>query len=136
MVGKLYPTTDPNHIEPQRTANFMTQEDIGGSRTDFINDLELRNAPNTTATTRGAGVAILLRVGLTFGRVDQQPSMRQLYPIAELASPDATPTRAPEFMQLLIAPRNSRVSKAPTSIFAMRSWRKSSIVEIPLRSAR
>jgi hypothetical protein len=45
MVGKLYPTTDPNHVEPLRTANFMTQEDIGGSQTDFINDVELRNAP-------------------------------------------------------------------------------------------
>ena len=112
LVGKLYPTTDPNHTEPLRTANFMTQEDIGGSRTDFINDIALRNAPDTTATNRGAGFAILLRVGLTFGRVDQQPSMRQLYPIAELGKPDAEPTRAPEFMQLLVAPGQPRIEGA------------------------
>ena len=112
LVGKLYPTTDPNHIEPLQTANFVTQEDIGGSQTDFINDIELRNAPNTTATNRGAGFAILLKVGLTFGRVDQKPSMRQLYRIAELGKPDATPTRAPEFMQLLVAPGQPRIEGA------------------------
>ena len=112
MVGKLYPTTDPNHVEPLRTANFMTQEDIGGSRTDFINDVELRNAPDTTITRRGAGFAVLLKVGLTFGRVDQQPSIRQLYPIAELGKPDGIPTRAPEFMRLLVAPGQPRIEGA------------------------
>ena len=112
MVGKLYPTTDPNHVEPLRPANFMTQEDIGGSHTDFINDIELRNAPDTTVTNRGTGVAILLKVGLTFGRVDQRPSMRQLYPIAELGKPEGTPTRAPEFMRLLVAPGQPRIEGA------------------------
>ena len=33
MVGKLFPTTDPQHATPLRTANFITQEDIGGSDT-------------------------------------------------------------------------------------------------------
>src|SRR5689334_1095705 len=27
LVGKLFPTTDPNHATPLRTANFITQED-------------------------------------------------------------------------------------------------------------
>ena len=34
MVGKLFPTTDPEHAAPLRTANFMTQDDIGGDDTD------------------------------------------------------------------------------------------------------
>ena len=88
LVGKLFPTTDPNHPTPLRTANFMTQEDIGGEKTDSINAAELRNAPDTTATRRAGGVPILLTVGLVFGRVDQQPSIRQLYPIAELGKPE------------------------------------------------
>ena len=112
MVGKLFPTTDPNHAEPLRTANFMTQEDIGGSRTEFFNDIELRNAPDTTASHRGGGFAILLKVGLTFGRVDNRPSMRQLYPIAELGKPPGTPTRAPEFMRLLVSPGQPRIQGA------------------------
>jgi hypothetical protein len=112
MVGKLFPTTDPNHAEPLRTANFITQEDIGGSRTDYINDIELRNAPDTTASARGGGFAILLKVGLTFGRVDKQPSIRQLYPVAELGKPESTPTRAPEFMRLLVASNQPRIEGA------------------------
>src|SRR6202035_188329 len=47
LVGKLYPTTDPNHHEPLRTANFITQQDIGGEYTDYINDAETLNTPDT-----------------------------------------------------------------------------------------
>ena len=45
LVGKLFPTLDPDHATPLRTANFITQEDIGGERTESINAAELRNAP-------------------------------------------------------------------------------------------
>ena len=48
LVGKLFPTTDPYHLQPLPTANFFTQEDIGGAKTEFINDAELRNAPDMT----------------------------------------------------------------------------------------
>jgi hypothetical protein len=109
LVGKLFPTTDPYHLEPLRTANFFTQEDIGGAKTEFINDAELRNAPDTTIGNRGAGAPLLITVGLVFRNVDQQPSMRQLYPIAELGKPDGTPTRAPQFMRLLVAPEQPRI---------------------------
>jgi hypothetical protein len=44
MVGKLFPTVDPDHPTPLRTANFITQEDIGGARTNSINDAVLLNA--------------------------------------------------------------------------------------------
>ena len=64
MVGKLFPTVDPDHPAPLKTANFMTQEDIGGSRTEFFNDVELRNAPDTTVTRRGAGIPMLMLVGI------------------------------------------------------------------------
>ena len=109
LVGKLFPTSDPYHLTPLRTANFFTQEDIGGSRTEFINDAELRNAPDTTLANRGAGVPMLITVGLVFRNVDQQPSMRQLYPIAELDKPAGTPTQAPEFMRMLVAPEQPRI---------------------------
>ena len=109
LVGKLYPAIDPNHVGPLRTANFITQEDIGGADTGYINDAELRNAPDVTVTRRGAGAALLLKVALTFRRVDQEPSIRQLYPIAELGKPAGEPTRAPEFMRLLVAPDQPRI---------------------------
>ena len=110
MVGKLFPTTDADHPAPLRTANFITQQDIGGDSTDYINDAELRNAPDTTASRRGGGVPILLMTGLVFGRVDRQPTIRQLYQIAELGKPQGQPTRAPEFMRLLVAPGQPRIA--------------------------
>src|SRR5262245_7501230 len=103
MVGKLFPTDDPEHADPLRTANFMTQDDIGGSDTVYINDLHLRNAPDTTVARRKLGAPTLLQTGLTFNKVDTHPSIRQLYTIAELGKPASEPTRAPQYMQLLVA---------------------------------
>jgi hypothetical protein len=41
--------------------------------------------------------------------VDRQPTVRQLYPIAELDKPGGEPTRAPQFMRLTIADEQRRV---------------------------
>jgi hypothetical protein len=110
LAGKLFPTSDANHKAPLRTANVFTQEDIGGVRTDYINDAELRNAPDLTATRRGAGgVATLLATGAAFQRADQEPGIRQLYSIAELGKPAGVPTRAPEFLRLMVAPEQPRI---------------------------
>jgi hypothetical protein len=109
LVGKLFPTTDPAHAEPLRTASFITQEDIGGDITDYINDAELLNAPNTTASRRGTGIPVLLVSGAVLGLVDRKPSIRQLYEIAELGKPRDEPTRAPTFMRLLVASEQPRI---------------------------
>jgi hypothetical protein len=103
LVGKLFPTTDPNHPAPLRTANFITQEDIGGARSDSINVAELRNAPDVTVFRRSATAPLLIRIAGVFRKADKEPTIRQLYPIAELGKPDGEPTRAPEFMRLLVA---------------------------------
>jgi hypothetical protein len=104
IVGKLFPTVDPDHPTPLRTANFITQEDIGGARTESINAAELLNAPDVTVFRRGPAGLLLIKVAAVFRRVDKQPTIRQLYPIAELGKPAGEPTRAPEFMRLLVAP--------------------------------
>ena len=109
LVGKLFPTADPGHAEPLRTASFITQQDLGGERTDYINDAELRNAPNTTSWRRGFGVPILLVEAILFNRADKQPTQRQLYQIAELGKPDGEPTRTPAFMRLLVDPAQPRI---------------------------
>jgi hypothetical protein len=112
LVGKLFPTADPNHSEPLRTANFITQEDIGGDRTDYINDAQLLNAPNTTSWRRGFGVPVLLVEAIFFGKTDKEPTQRQLYQIAELGKPEGEPTQAPAFMRLLVDPGQPRISGA------------------------
>ena len=110
MVGKLFPTIDPNHPTPLRTANFITQQDIGGDQTDYINDAELRNAPDTTASRRGGGLPILIITGIVFGMVDKEATIRQLYQIAELGKSPGQPTRTPEFMRLVVAPNQPRIA--------------------------
>jgi hypothetical protein len=108
-VGKIYPTLDPNRTEPLIPANFITQQDLGGEKTDYINDAELRNAPDTRSWRRGLGVPVLMTTGAVFLRADKEPSIRQLYEIAELDKPKDKATRAPEFMRLLVAPQQPRI---------------------------
>ena len=109
LVCKLFPTTDANHTQPLRTANFFTQQDIGGDHTNYINDAELRNAPDVHGVRRAGGLPILLITGLVFKRVDQEPAHRQLYQIAELGKPGNEPTRSPRFMRLLMATSQSKI---------------------------
>ena len=109
LVGKLYPTADPDHAEPLRTANFITQQDIGGDFSRYVNDAHLLNAPDTRLWRRGIHFPVLVLTGVLFGRIDRQPSVRQLYPIAELGKPADEPTRAPQFMRLRVAATQPRV---------------------------
>lgn len=112
LVGRIYPTADPEHPGPLPTANFFTQEDLGGGRTPSINRAVLRNAPDTRVWRRGFGLPVILLTGATFQRADQQPSFRQLYQIAELGKPAGEPTRAPEFMQLTVDPAQPEIPGA------------------------
>lgn len=109
LVGKLFPTTDPDHTAPLRTASFFTQQDIGGDHTRYINDVELSTAPNTTSWRRGGGIAVLLVTGAVFTLVDREPTIRQLYEVAELAKAVGEPTRSPTFMRLLVASDQPRI---------------------------
>jgi hypothetical protein len=110
LVGKLYPTINSQHTQPLRTASFITQQDIAGENTDYINDAELRNAPDVHAWRRGRGVPILLVTGFVFQRVDKEPSQRQLYQIAELGKAEHAPTRAPKYMRLRVVREQPRIN--------------------------
>ena len=109
MVGKLFPTTDPNHAQALPTANFIAQQDIGGDRTAYINDSEIRNAGDVTALRRGSGIWGFLVTGIVFQALDRMPAVRQLYQIAELGKPKASHTCAPQFMRLLVDKDQPRV---------------------------
>jgi hypothetical protein len=105
LVGKLFPTTDPYHVQPLHTANFITMEDIAGTYTGYMNNAELRNAPDITFWRR---LSVVIP-GVVFTLVDKKAGLRQVYPIAELSKPTDEPTRAPEFMRLLVAPDQPRI---------------------------
>lgn len=109
LVGKLYPTTDVNHPLPLRTASFITQQDFGGDFSRYVNDAELRNAPDTRSWRRGSGLPVLLLTGAVLLKADRQPTHRQLYQIAELGKAESEKTRTPEFMRLIPVPEQPRI---------------------------
>jgi len=102
LVGRVYPTTDRNHPDPLPTANFITQQDIGAEVVKSINETILLNAPDTTSFRRGLGTPVLVATGIALQFSDKQPTIRQVYQIAELGKPDNEPTRAPEFMRFMV----------------------------------
>lgn len=106
---KIYPTTDPDHPEPLIPASVIVQEDLGGMRTDYMNDAELVNAPSVHAYRRGIYFLIMLRAGPIFQGLDKVGDSRQMYEIAELGKPPGEPTHAPEHMLLKMVPGQQRV---------------------------
>ncbi|MFO0906068.1 MAG: hypothetical protein U0939_23880 [Pirellulales bacterium] len=114
LVGKLFPTTDPDHAEPLRTANFITQEDLGGSLTSSFAEAELVNAPDTTPWRRKWALPVLLVTGVAFMLVDIEPAVRQLYPIAELGLPAGAAIRTPPFMRLRALDAAGKPVERPT----------------------
>ena len=104
LVGKLFPTTDTNHPQPLRTANFLPRR-ISAAITLTLSTMpELRNAPDVHGLRhcRAACRSCLLRASY-FNASTKNPHNVQLYQIAELGKPDNEPTRAPRFMRLLVA---------------------------------
>jgi len=110
MVGRVYPTTDPNDPRLLRSASFITQEDIGGANSMSINEAVLCNAPDITVSKRGwGGSLVFLLVGFVLNKADKPNTLRQVYEIAEMGKPDGEPTRAPEFLQFRVAPGSPKI---------------------------
>ena len=106
---KIYPTMDPNHPTPLIPASVIAQEDLGGMRTSFINDAELRNMPNVHSYRRGIHVLIMLRAGTYFFGLDKVADVRQLHEIAELGKPATLATKCPDHMLLKMAAGQRRI---------------------------
>src|SRR5262245_4452287 len=81
---KVYPTMDPEHPTPLIPASVIVQEDLGGMRTDYVNDAELVNAPSVHAYRRGIYFLIMLRAGPIFQQLDKIGDSRQVHEVAEL----------------------------------------------------
>jgi hypothetical protein len=107
LVGKIFPTDKPEL--PCMPANFFTQEDLGGTKVAYVNDVVLRNAPDVAPLNRGLGVFFLLLTTFVLIRADKRPTIRQLYEIAELEKPEGEKTRAPKFMQLTAAGNSHKI---------------------------
>jgi hypothetical protein len=104
MVGKLFPTVDPNDPATLKPASFITQEDLGGSKSHRISDVELRNAPDVTPWRRGSALGVFLVTALVLRRTDVKTTIRQLYEIAGLGVPKGGTIATPTFMRLVTDP--------------------------------
>ncbi|MDX0411597.1 hypothetical protein GOC69_12180 [Sinorhizobium medicae] len=107
---KIYPTMDPAHSDPTIPASVIVQEDLGGMRTAYINDVELVNAPSVHAYRRGIFVLIMLRANMLFSALDKVPDSRQVFEVAELGEPPDIQTVAPEHMMFKMAPDQPRIT--------------------------
>lgn len=106
---KIYPTLDPDHPTPLVPASVIVQEDLGGMRTDYINDAELVNAPSVHSYRRGIYFLIMLRAGTIFQRLDKVGDSRQVFQVAELGKAPGEVTNAPEHLLLKMAPGQRRI---------------------------
>jgi hypothetical protein len=106
---KIYPTTDPNHAEPLIPASVIIQEDLGGMRTDYMNDAELINTPSVHAYRRGIYLLVMLRANSIFPRIDKVADSRQAYDVAELDKPADVHTNAPQHLLLKMVPGQRRI---------------------------
>lgn len=110
LACKLYPTDDPDHVAPLRPANFFVQGDLGGETTEYVNDFELRSAPDVSPLNQGAAFAASLVVAVTFHKIDAPETQRQIYRIAELGRAADETLRAPAFMRLVVDPAQPRIA--------------------------
>jgi hypothetical protein len=106
-------------------------EDIAGTYTAYINDAELRNAPDITVWRQ----PFLVIPAIVFTLIDKVAGVRQIYPVAELGKPLDEPTRAPEFMRLLVASDQPRIEEK-SWIYVTKSWARFSTRAILRQNAR
>lgn len=103
LVGKIYPPEDSGDYPPGAPANFFTQEDLGGNRTNSIREGLMTNSPPVSPWNKGKDLFQLFFIGLILTIADKRNSERQLYEIAELGKPAGHPTSCPRFMRLSVA---------------------------------
>ncbi len=116
LAGKLFLKEDPT--DPERhlvSASFITQEDLGGSVSTSMTQVELLNAPDVSPLRRGAGLPTFALTAATFLTVDRSPGIRQLYEIAELGKPEDAAFGCPRYMRLSFA--DTPVERAPGKDF-------------------
>jgi len=106
---KIYPTMTPGHKKPLIPASIIVQEDLGGMKTDYMNDAILMNAPSIHAYRRGIFMLIMLRANSIFTKLDKVPGSRQNSDVAELGKPDDVKTFTPKHMMLKMSDGQRKV---------------------------
>ncbi len=107
LAGKIYPTTDFQHAEALKTANFFTIEDLGGTNTQHFLDAELTNdiIKISPWLQNFLKIPIGLVAAAAFSGADKSNPLtaliRELYPISELGEGNPAQAVTPIWMKLV-----------------------------------
>ena len=101
FAGKLFPTTNPNHLSGEYSANFFLIDDLGGTNAEHYTDVALTNEPSLSFTLEVLkNLFYSLKVSNTFSKVDKNPNIRQLYEISELGENESKNIITPKWMKI------------------------------------
>jgi len=111
FAGKLYPTT--NEQEIVETANFFLVDDLGGTRAKHYTDVEMTNEPKVSVTLATlANLKYALTLATTFKKADANPTIRQVYEVADSTKDVSEPTISPKWMMVKAASSQPKVDEA------------------------
>ncbi len=110
MAGKIYPTTNFDHEELLRPANFFVIDDLAGTLAPQYTQTEMTNEPNVSVRVGDVFLApIALAASKAFGAADKNPGIRQLYEISELGEEDTSISKTPTWMKISASPTTPNI---------------------------
>jgi hypothetical protein len=111
LAGKLFPTLNENEIV--KTANFFLIDDLGGTKAAHYTDVEMTNEPKVSKTIAVlANIQYALTLAATFGKVDANPGIRQVYEIAESTKLEDEKIVSPKWMMVKSSAKQFKVNAA------------------------
>ncbi len=101
FAGKLFPTMNKKQINSENTANFFLIDDLGGTDALHYTDVILTNEPKTSINSEVLkNIFYALKLASTFGKIDKNPAIRQLYKISELGENNKATIITPKWMKV------------------------------------
>ncbi len=101
FAGKLFPTLNPNKVNPENTANFFLIDDLGGTRAKHYTDVTLTNEPSVSKNSEVLkNLLYALKVARTFSKADKNPGIRQVYEISYLGEANNKAVITPRWMKV------------------------------------
>jgi hypothetical protein len=101
FAGKLFPTVNPVQINAESTANFFLIDDLGGTRAQHYTDVSLTNSPPATITSVVLkSFLYATKLARAFSQADENPKVRQVYEISQLAEKNVNSVITPRWMKV------------------------------------
>ena len=101
FAGKIFPTMNPVQMNTENTANFFLIDDLGGTRAKHYTDVSLTNSPPATITSVVLkSFLYAAKLARASSQADENPKVRQVYEISQLAEKDVNNVITPRWMKV------------------------------------